>query len=259
MNSPGRLHGPLSRAPSHFSAPVSSGSSVARLSSGGRLEVVGESHYRSALASLTGGEAVSGLRVRAVLLPEPGNPHDPYAVRVEINNHHVGYLPRDDARRYQPALLPITAAGQMPLCLGRIFGGGPNRNYGVWLSLGDPDSLLLAGDSTSFSLFVAFAGYALSATEGTAGLEAVLAAQSRGRRAVAVLDLRPMPRGKYRGNAVLQATVDGHSIGHMTPASSGKFANVVRSVYREGSVPACEVFAGDGRVTALIDAQEAPW
>ena len=29
-----------------------------------------------------------------ILVPEPTNPHDPNAIRVEINNQHVGYVPR---------------------------------------------------------------------------------------------------------------------------------------------------------------------
>lgn len=30
------------------------------------------------------------------LVPEPGNPHDPRAIRIEAYGHHIGYVPRSD-------------------------------------------------------------------------------------------------------------------------------------------------------------------
>jgi hypothetical protein len=43
--------------------------------------------------------------LRAVLIPDPGNRHDPYAVAVYAADKHVGFLPRAVARQVQPALL----------------------------------------------------------------------------------------------------------------------------------------------------------
>lgn len=40
------------------------------------------------------GIAAPGDPVRFV--PEPDNPHDPHAVRVETHNAHIGYVPRGD-------------------------------------------------------------------------------------------------------------------------------------------------------------------
>lgn len=46
-------------------------------------------------------EAVSALKPGAVvrIKPEPTNPHDKNAMRVTANGEHVGYLPREIARR----------------------------------------------------------------------------------------------------------------------------------------------------------------
>jgi hypothetical protein len=30
------------------------------------------------------------------LVPEPENPHDPRAIRIEVYGHHIGYVPRSD-------------------------------------------------------------------------------------------------------------------------------------------------------------------
>lgn len=69
-----------------------------------RLEVVGESNYQKALAKICGGQSEDGanLFVLAELVPEPDNPHDPRAVRVDIRGLTVGYLPRESAARYRP-------------------------------------------------------------------------------------------------------------------------------------------------------------
>lgn len=39
----------------------------------------------------------SGERVR--LVQEPDNPYDPYAIKVVISNMHVGYIPKERARK----------------------------------------------------------------------------------------------------------------------------------------------------------------
>jgi hypothetical protein len=72
------------------------------------LEVVGESHYLTELWTIVGAEFQPGDHVRydtvAVLIPEPDNPYDSNAIAVTINGLKVGYLSRDDARRYLPGL-----------------------------------------------------------------------------------------------------------------------------------------------------------
>lgn len=52
----------------------------------------------------------------AYLIPEDDNPHDPKAVRVEVDGHKVGYLSRTNARRFRkrckgPMDCPATIVG----------------------------------------------------------------------------------------------------------------------------------------------------
>ncbi len=66
-------------------------------------EVVGESHYQPNLLALCGAktrESVNKFFV-AELVPEDSNPHDPKAVRVDIDGKTVGYLSRPDARTWR--------------------------------------------------------------------------------------------------------------------------------------------------------------
>lgn len=80
------------------------------------VQVAGESFHEDAIMTaydsvLGDGHQVSVLR--AVLVPEPGNRHDPLAVAVYAAGEHVGFLPRPVARRVQPTLLAFSRPGEV--------------------------------------------------------------------------------------------------------------------------------------------------
>lgn len=69
------------------------------------LSVVGESFTGDAANRfLSPGTGAQTVRTSATLVREPSNPHDRNAVKVMISGVHVGYLKRELARRYAPAL-----------------------------------------------------------------------------------------------------------------------------------------------------------
>ena len=82
------------------------------------LEVVGEASYQDNLWRIVGGRHSPDGRVRediyAVLAAEPDNPYDPNAVAVWIQGLKVGYLSREDARRYRPGLLAWSSSTASP-------------------------------------------------------------------------------------------------------------------------------------------------
>ena len=97
---------------------------------GETLEVVGESYYQAHLWRLVGGFHEDRVRiaVRAVLDPEPDNPHDANAVRVLVDDGVVGYLSREDAASYLPGLQALMRERESPIALdGHVVGGGPRR------------------------------------------------------------------------------------------------------------------------------------
>lgn len=98
-----------------------------------RLDVVGESHYQPALSEICGGRTREGhdFRTVAVLRPEPSNPHDPNAVRIEIACRPVGHLSRADAVRHLSELDAAGLARTQPVsCGARIVGGWEERERG---------------------------------------------------------------------------------------------------------------------------------
>lgn len=109
-----------------------------------RVKVVGESFYQAAIIEATGAPATGECRyeVLACLVPEPTNPHDRWAVRVEIDGRHVGYLPRGSARRFHRKLAAMIEAGQPTMCVGFVGRREGNPNLGVSLRIPYDSGLL---------------------------------------------------------------------------------------------------------------------
>ncbi|MEV8375119.1 HIRAN domain-containing protein [Kribbella sp. NPDC056861] len=128
------------RAPESVPAAKVRPTRTHQLSGDEDLEVVGEINYQAALWASCGGTSPDRVRHRitAVLVPEPENIHDQNAIAVYIDNRVVGYLDRQTAAVYCPAVNRLMAEHDAWIALeGVIVGGGlradgPGR-LGVWL------------------------------------------------------------------------------------------------------------------------------
>jgi len=100
------------------------------------VNVAGESHYQEALRAIAGPGEVR-MDTEAHLIPEPENDYDPNAVRVEIDGHKVGYLPRDLAPAWGPRLAELADRRRVGGCEAAIVGGADTA-LGVFLRLPDP-------------------------------------------------------------------------------------------------------------------------
>ncbi|MGE3874091.1 MAG: HIRAN domain-containing protein [Parvibaculaceae bacterium] len=82
-------------------------------------EIVGEASYQDSLFAIAGqnDEAASHL-CEARLWPEPHNPHDRNAIRVEIDDRVVGYIPRNQTAAFHEIL-----NGRSAICEAEIVGG----------------------------------------------------------------------------------------------------------------------------------------
>lgn len=109
------------------------------------MEVVGESRYQEALTRIAGGKRRESqlIRTNAELRREPTNPFDRNAVQVVIAGDVVGYLPRDEAAKYAPALDQLPRAGFA--CDAEIRGGwrdgDDEGHFGVVVWLPPPNRL----------------------------------------------------------------------------------------------------------------------
>lgn len=125
-------------------APQSPAGRFAALPEDGFMRVAGESHCQPALQRMRG-RCVPGAEGRpsfsVALVPEPENPYDKHAVAVMSEAGRVGYLPREDARRYGPTLRALQRAGyDGASCTALLNGGTRDKpSFGITLCLAYPE------------------------------------------------------------------------------------------------------------------------
>lgn len=103
-------------------------------------EIVGESNYQSAFEAIFPNydedEGVKEDDQVATLILENNNPYDPNAVRVEIEQHQVGYLSKNDAKNYRNKLIELGIPDATGLCYASIRGGFRKRSTGEMTNFG---------------------------------------------------------------------------------------------------------------------------
>lgn len=106
------------------------------------FDIVGESRYQANLARIAGPKTEDGHDhdCMALLVPEPENPHDANAIRVDINGLTVGYISRDLAKGMARIFRKSTVVGAISADA-KIVGGwyrprnGSEGSYGVKLDI----------------------------------------------------------------------------------------------------------------------------
>src|SRR3954465_14311378 len=112
------------------------GEELALLEGDDLVRVVGTSHYQDALLSIAPRERDEAVRHDAVatLVAEPDNPHDPNAIAVHIDDRLVGYLSREENKRWLDVV-----TGSTPVAAGAMIAGrGGTTGLGVFLRLPTP-------------------------------------------------------------------------------------------------------------------------
>jgi hypothetical protein len=229
--------GNKNRAAPEQIAPMRTRSRIRRLSTAGRVAIVGESHYQDAIAEVARNSAARSLDdaipATAVLVPEPANRHDNQAVRVDLLRSDgsavtAGYLRADQAADYQPLLLELAERGEVGSCPARIMGGG-HRYYGVHLHLGVPRLLLLDHDALGTAPTLP-AEHQVSVT-GEEAHQHVLHRVVNGRTPVHVIaELRDcrIAEGSHVGEHTLEVLLEGERIGQLTYAMGLRYSDVAQ-------------------------------
>lgn len=236
-SSSGRSQAP----PSQEWAIPSTGLPHVTLTPGRAVEVVGESFYQPALKSAAGGRAASswdqGIVVDALLIPDPKNPHDPHAVRVEVLGRTVGHLPRDIAADYQQVLMPESEviAGR---CRGRILGGG-SRNYGIWLHIALPEVLVPRNRLEGGIALDAERQVTVTGEEQHQDTLRSLTGDSLPVALWATLRESTTSKGKYAGHPCIDVHIEGARVGCLTATMSDRYLDVVRANAFAGNEVAC--------------------
>lgn len=98
------------------------------------LELRGEVNYQIELAELLeGAKADASQAPLAILHPEPDNPHDPNAVLIRIEGRRVGYLSREEAVVFGPAIRAAASIEKRIACRAGFIQGTQRARDGTAL------------------------------------------------------------------------------------------------------------------------------
>ena len=212
--------------------------------------VVGESRYTSAFQRLLkknrarlgeNGTDLAGLP--AALIAEPDNQYDPNAVAVFVQKEQVGYLPRDTAALYSPALQDLAERGEYLAVDARVWvapgsGGGPGS---VTVVLPPHEGVQSFNEPPEEPHQVLPSGAAIQVTGEEDHLDILTRyVCDRERHLAVTLHLIDEQRTKgsqpYR---CVEVRLDGHRVGALSKVMSEKIADLVQYVAVRGRVPVC--------------------
>lgn len=227
-----------------------------RLSTRGRLKVVGENHHAAELRAVVGRRRLAlapafdeAWKVPARLVCEPHNPHDRNAVRVELPGQgrwqHVGYVSAGDAADYSRVLAGV---GGIAVTVAGVVGHAERgRTPGVFLHLAGADECLM-GNALPEDARVLWPDRQCAVTgeqHHQGALQAGLAA-AVGRQLWFTLAPGEVAAGKYTGAPTIEVRLDGHRVGELTASQGGRYGASLFQYLGQPRPVACEGLVTQG-------------
>jgi hypothetical protein len=204
-------------------------------------EVVGESHYFTALRGLAGAASTGEREMVAQLRREPSNRHDRNAVQVLIEGKVVGYLPRESAVDYVTPLEMVERAGKVAQCRARVWWrrGPGDFIASVSLDLAEPALLFAINEIDGRSRHMVIpSGRSYQLTRESDHLDVLGPLMRRVHpqgKALVVASLRVVERSGPRSKTeIVVVSVDGQEIGELTKQTSAKLLPIVRPLQHAG-------------------------
>jgi hypothetical protein len=228
-----------------------------------QTDLVGESHYAREIRGLlprrlgAGGEEVT---TQVELRCEPGNKHDPNAVQVRATTGIVGYLSREDARRYCGPLGQIQGTGLTPLTSARIWGRdeedydtGKSRFVGsVRLDLPEPHMMLPLNTGPSVPFRLLPVGGAVRVTGEENHRDAVSPFLNTHGECWAYATVHPHQSSGAARKPCAEVRLDDQICGILTPKMSGELLPVVDYLQERGERTAVRAIVKGNRLKAEV-------
>jgi hypothetical protein len=230
--------------------------------------VAGESHYDSAFRALLKrnrpprgdyGAEMNGLP--AAIVADPGNPLDPSAVAVWVQGEHVGFLPRDAATAYHPALADLAERREYLRVDARVWAYDEDGDVrgSVTLILPPSDGVQSFNEPPEQAHQVLPHGVAMQVTCEEQHMDVLGPFVSDRDRHVAVtlhaIDVQKTPRSTaYRA---VEVRLGGQRAGELTKGMSEKILDVVDFVDSKGRLPLCRAVLKGSPLRAELTLQVA--
>lgn len=210
-----------------------------------QLEVAGEWNRAENLRALFArhakvSESGAETRLPAVLVPDPTNPYDNRAVAVFVDDLHVGYMERPDARVYHDAIAKLPG-GQLAVPSRQWLRGTAHDTWArVTLSLPKPEHLECP-NPTEANCVTLPPGATVQVTREEEHMDHLGRLLNQfGSETVVAACLRSITEQRPRSTVDLVAVdIDGRQVGVLTPAQTANFLPLVRKAESEGRTLTC--------------------
>jgi len=233
-------------------------------------EVAGESNYFDAIQKVIGPVDDRGTEtvVTAELVPEPTNRHDKNAVQVLIQGLTVGYLPREDAQRYQPVLSKLLAQDYQPHVGARVWGRmATEYDYdrkgqlverqqfvgSVRLDLAEPH-LLTPANLPPYSTYVVLPiGGAIQVTDEDKHMPNLVPLLSAEGECWVHTTMHEITESTARTTKnLVEVRIDEAVAGKLTPKMSSELLPVIRHMHSKGIVTVCRAILKGNQLKADV-------
>ncbi|RZU65662.1 hypothetical protein EV379_1996 [Microterricola gilva] len=202
------------------------------------VDIVGSSLYQENIVQAVA--ARRGDRLNVALVPEPANPHDKYAVRVDVivNGQQLkaGYLRRGEAREYHKLLRPLAEDGVIGVAKARAWKG--DAGWRLYLRLNGPEWALPRKAPVDDGLVLI--AERETVVTGEEDFQPALKALIGRRKSVEHtfrLDLGSVPTGRNIGAPAIAAYDGENQVGRLTVGKSAEYMSAVRHALGRGFTP----------------------
>lgn len=210
-----------------------------------QLEVAGEWYRADNLRTLFSrhskvSELGAETRLPAVLVPDPTNPYDKHAVAVFVDNLHVGYMERPDARIYHDAIAKLTG-GELTIPSRQWLRATSQDTWArVTLSLPKPEHLVCPNPAIGNCVALP-PGSTVQVTREDEHMEHLAALLGQfGSETVVSATLHSITEQRPRSTVELVAVdIEGGQVGVLSPTQTANFLPLVRRAESEARTLTC--------------------
>jgi hypothetical protein len=221
------------------------------------VDIVGEAHYAEGIRDLFGDKFLPDgceLTASAQLVPEQWNRHDRNAVGVWVSGRQVGYLSRDDAARYAPALSKLVAEGWAPQVGARVWAasgyqGRAGITGSVRIDLAEPHLIVPANRAPEVAYQLLPFGTAIQVTGEEKHLDALLPWLRPEGECWVHVTLHEVPEQSARSTReLIEVFLDDAPVGRLSPRMSGELLPAVRHLASYGRLTVARAMVRGNRI-----------
>jgi hypothetical protein len=228
------------------------------------VDVVGETHHAHEIRGLLPGRDLGDgteMIVPVSLVHAPNNPHDRNAVEVRAATGLVGYLSREDAVRYAPALAAFQQNGRTASTSARVWGcdrenwdSGEKEFVGsIRLDLPAPHMLIPANRPPAEGHEILPVGAAIQVTGEESHMPAILQyLNSDGECWIHATLHQIVEEGPRTSKTLAEVRIDGNTVGRLTPKMSSDLLPAVLYLGELGQTTCVRAVVKGNRLKAEV-------